>query len=57
MEKRLLNVSFGKSGNGGMSCRLSIPTKWIKEMQLTEEDREVEVIFENNIITIKKRED
>lgn len=57
MEKRILNVSFGKAGNGGMSCRMSIPTKWIKEMQLSEDDREVEVTFKDNIITIKKRED
>jgi hypothetical protein len=57
MEKRILNVSFGKSGNGGMSCRLSIPTKWVKEMGLTKEDKKLEVTFKDNIITIRKRED
>lgn len=56
MEKRTLNMSFGKSGNGGMSCKLSIPTKWVKEMGLTKEDKELEVTFKDNIITIKKRE-
>lgn len=57
METRILNISFGKSGKGSVSCKLSVPTKWVKEMELTEEDREVEVMFDNNIITIKKRED
>lgn len=57
METRILNISFGKSGKGSVSCKLSVPTKWVKEMGLTEDDREVEVMFDNNIITIKKRED
>ena len=57
MEIRILNISFGKSGKGSVSCKLSVPTKWVKEMRITEDDREVEVIFRNNIITIKKRED
>ena len=56
MEKRILNISFGKSGKGSVSCKLSVPTKWVKEMGLTEDDREVEVTFKDNIITIKKRE-
>ena len=54
MEKRVLKMSLGKSGAGNLSAKLSIPTKWIYEMDITQEEREVEVIFENGEIRIKK---
>jgi hypothetical protein len=54
MEKRVLKMSLGKSGAGNLSAKLSIPTKWIYEMDITKEEREVEVIFEHGEIRIKK---
>ena len=57
MEKRVLNISFYKSGNGGISSRLSIPIKWIKDMELIQDDKSVEVYYDEvtKTITIQKK--
>lgn len=56
MEKRKLNLSFYKSGSGGVSTRLAIPKKWADELELTPDDRELEVSLdkENKRIIIEK---
>ncbi|EGR53333.1 hypothetical protein [Fusobacterium mortiferum] len=56
MEKRTANVSFSKSGNGiGARIILSVPL--LKKLGITQENREVEVIYdeEKQTITIKKK--
>jgi hypothetical protein len=59
MEKREAKIIFNKAGGtaskSAFTNKLSIPTKWIKEMGLSPEERDVELIFENNKITIKKK--
>ena len=57
MEKRKLNISFYKAGYG-TSCRLTIPRPWIKELGISPEEKEVDLIFdkENNQLIIKKRD-
>ena len=45
MEERTLKIIFIKSGDGYLSGKLSIPMTWLKDMDLTPEDREVEVIY------------
>lgn len=45
MEGRNLKIIFNKSGDGYMSGKLSVPMTWLKDMGLTPEDREVEVIY------------
>lgn len=57
MEKRDLNISFYKAGNGGISTKMNLPKKWIEKMGITPENRGVEVIFdeEKQIITIIKK--
>ena len=58
MEKRILNVIFncsgGNSAKGSITNRLTIPTLWIKEMGITQENRQVEVTFNDNKIIIEK---
>lgn len=56
MEKRNANVSFSKVGNGiGARIILSVPL--LKKMGITESEREVEVVYdeEKQTITIQKR--
>ena len=38
MDSRELKVSFGKSGNGGVVNRITIPTKWVKKMGIEKGD-------------------
>lgn len=56
-ETRELKVTFNKSGAGSQTNRITIPTSWIREMDVTEDDRNVEVTFnkDNKTITIKKK--
>ena len=53
-ESRQLKVSFNKSGSGSISSSVRLPISWLKEMNISKEDREVEVIFNNGEIIIKK---
>ncbi|WP_443864302.1 AbrB/MazE/SpoVT family DNA-binding domain-containing protein [Fusobacterium ulcerans] len=57
MEKRDLNISFSKSGAGNLTPRISLPKKWIDKMGLSQEERAVEVFFDEstNEIIIKKK--
>lgn len=58
MEERQAKVSFNKSGGTAkgtaITNRVTIPTSWIKEMGITEENREVKLVIENNKIIIEK---
>ncbi|MDB8791704.1 AbrB/MazE/SpoVT family DNA-binding domain-containing protein [Romboutsia sp. 1001216sp1] len=56
-ETRELKISFQKSGVGSQTNRVTIPTSWIREMNITEDDRNVEVTFNKNdkTITIRKK--
>lgn len=58
MEERkarvLFNKSGGTAGKGGITNRVTIPTKWIKEMGITENNREVFLSFDGQKITIQK---
>lgn len=58
MEKRILKITFGKSGNGGINPRVSIPKSFLDKMKVTQEEREIEMTFdeEKMIITIAKKD-
>lgn len=56
-EKRarvIFNKSGGTAGKGGITNRITIPTTWVKEMGITEEQREVNISFDGEKIIIKK---
>lgn len=57
-EKRNAKILFNKSGGtaskNGITNRITIPTTWIKEMGITQDNRNVVLKFENGIITIEK---
>lgn len=58
MEKRTAKILFNKSGGtsskSGITNRITLPTTWIKEMGITEENREVQISFDGEKIIIKK---
>lgn len=57
MEKRDVNISFYKAGNGGISNRITLPKKWVEKIGITPDNRAVEIILdkENDSIIIKKK--
>lgn len=56
-EKRarvIFNKSGGTAGKGGITNRITIPTTWVREMGITEEQREVNISFDGEKIIIEK---
>lgn len=56
MEKRELNISFAKAGNG-KNARIIIPIPWLRKLNITEEEKEIDLIFDENNqqLIIRKR--
>ena len=56
MEGRKLNVSFAKTGNGYLTTRVALPITDLRDMGVTENDREIIYYYdkENEQIVIKK---
>lgn len=56
-EVRNLNISFSLSGSKSQTNRITLPTSWVRKMNITEDNRSVEVTFndETQTITIKKK--
>lgn len=56
MEKRNLNVSFYKAGNGE-STRINLPLPWVRELGISKEEKEIELYFdkENEQLIIRKK--
>lgn len=56
MDKRILKISFNKAGSGSITKRLTLPSRIIADMGITENDREIELLYDENKkeIIIKK---
>lgn len=56
-EKKSKKVIFTKSGSGAINTRVSLPVSWIKEMGITEDNKEIVAILtsDNKIILEKKK--
>lgn len=56
MESRNAKISFNKSGRGSMTPKLTLPMSWIKEMGITEDEREIQICFSEGKIIVSKLE-
>lgn len=56
MEKRELNISFYKAGNGE-GTRLTLPKPWLTKLGITKEDKTIELVLdeENEQLIIRKK--
>ena len=58
MEQRKMKVIFNKAGGNASKksygAKISLPKVWMNEMNITPEEREVLLSFENKKITIEK---
>lgn len=63
MEKETRNVKLyvrnpgGNAGSTAKQYRVSLPTKWVKEMGITPEERSVTLSFDGSEISIRKQEE
>ena len=53
MEQRSLKINKTRGGSGSVSFRISLPTSWIKAMEL-DNDNQAIVTFDGEQIIIKK---
>ena len=53
MEQRHLKINKTRGGSGSISFRISLPTSWIKAMEL-DNDNQAIVTFDGEQIIIKK---
>ena len=53
-EIREIKITLARSGNGSLSPRITLPTKWIRELNITEESRNMKVSFDGEKIIIEK---
>ncbi|GAA0865970.1 AbrB/MazE/SpoVT family DNA-binding domain-containing protein [Paraclostridium tenue] len=60
-EIRKLKILFTKPGGnaskGSVSTRITLPVKWIKELGITPDNREVKTSFDGKKITIEPHKD
>lgn len=56
MEERKAKISFNKSGRGSITTRLALPITWLRQLGVSQEDREVTICHEDNKITITKKD-
>lgn len=57
MKSKINKITLAKAGNGAISPKLSIPWKWIQGIEITEEEREVKISYDEKkkrIIITKK---
>lgn len=56
IEKRKRLIQISKDGRGADTFRIALPTKWLRDMKINYDDREVEIIYnsETKTILIKK---
>ena len=59
MEKKTLKINWNKPGgtaskNAKPTAKVSLPSTWMQEMGITEDDREVSVSFNGKTITINR---
>lgn len=54
MEKKKKNVIFNKSGSGNLTTKIAVPMSWLTQIGVSQEDREIEIAFDGETITIKK---
>lgn len=50
-----VNKSGGTAGKGGVTFRVTLPTAWVREMELGEDSREIELAFDGEKIEITKK--
>ena len=50
----LINKAGGNSSSGSKTYRTTLPATWMKELGVSEADRELELTFDGEQIVIKK---
>lgn len=52
--KAKMKVEIRKTGSGGTTFRATLPTKWVREMGLSEDERDLKLTYKGDKIIIEK---
>ena len=52
--KVLFSQAGGSAGKGSKTTKITLPITWVREMGITEEEREVDISFQDGKIIIEK---
>lgn len=55
-EVRKVNIIFSRNGQGSVTTKISLPVPFVRELGITEENREAIIYLENKKIIIEKGE-
>ena len=47
MEERKRLITIGKDGRGADNFKISLPAKWLREMGISYDDREVRLVYDS----------
>lgn len=53
LETRKAKLAATKGGSGSSTFRVTLPTKWIRKMELSEESRDIKLEFDGKTITVR----
>ena len=53
MNKRKARTIWNKGGSGSDTIKLTLPTSWIRDMEITKDQREVEIEYDETTKTIR----
>lgn len=60
MEKRNAKIirssAGGTAGKNALSCKISLPTAWVRQLGLDKNEREAELCFDGQTISIRKKQ-
>ena len=51
--KLLISQAGGTASKNSKTYKISIPSSWVQEMGLNENNRDIELVFKNNMICIE----
>lgn len=58
MERRTAKVNISSAGGtaakGSKTCKITLPTKWVETMGINEEQREVDLTFDGETVTLSR---
>ena len=48
MEERKRLITIGKDGRGADNFKISLPAKWLREMGISHDNREVRLVYDSH---------
>lgn len=57
IDEKTIKLSINRGGNGGLTCRATIPADWVKQINVNKENPHLKLMFDGETIYITKGND